>query len=200
MKRCPQCSFIYLDSDEHCDLDGTFLQLVDGSDIDQTPIHREDSHVFSVFTSKRLLTATLISVVLVVGLATVMFYLATRAESVSQTAEIAPLAIGSTTPPAIPTTFTSPLPSVSRSPSVAPAETTPGSSRALVSQKPVSTSASDTTKTHALIRLTSGVTIQADEVWRTREGIWYRKSGMVTLIKSNEVKAIEKAPAKVESR
>ena len=38
--------------------------------------------------------------------------------------------------------------------------------------------------------LTSGSKIEADEVWRTRDGIWYRRNGMVTLLKRNQVKAI----------
>jgi hypothetical protein len=38
--------------------------------------------------------------------------------------------------------------------------------------------------------LTSGGKIDADEVWRTRDGIWYRKNGIVTLLKTGRVKAI----------
>jgi hypothetical protein len=38
--------------------------------------------------------------------------------------------------------------------------------------------------------LTSGARIDADEVWRTRDGVWYRRNGMVTLLKRTQVKAI----------
>ena len=41
------------------------------------------------------------------------------------------------------------------------------------------------------IRLTDGTTIKADEVWETREGIWYRRRGLVTLLKRDQVKALE---------
>jgi hypothetical protein len=41
-----------------------------------------------------------------------------------------------------------------------------------------------------VIMLTSGGKIEADEVWRTRDGIWYRRNGMVTLLKRGQVKAI----------
>lgn len=41
-----------------------------------------------------------------------------------------------------------------------------------------------------LILLTSGGKIDADEVWRTRDGVWYRRAGIVTLLKHNRVKAI----------
>jgi hypothetical protein len=38
--------------------------------------------------------------------------------------------------------------------------------------------------------LTSGAKIEADEVWRTRDGVWYRRNGMVTLLKRSQVKTI----------
>jgi len=41
-----------------------------------------------------------------------------------------------------------------------------------------------------VIVLTSGGKIEADEVWRTRDGYWYRKNGIVTLLKPGRVKAI----------
>jgi len=41
-----------------------------------------------------------------------------------------------------------------------------------------------------VILLTSGGKIDADEVWRTRDGVWYRKNGIVTLLKPGRVKAI----------
>jgi hypothetical protein len=43
-----------------------------------------------------------------------------------------------------------------------------------------------------LIRLNNGARIEADEVWRTKEGVWYRRNGVVTLLKANRVKSIEK--------
>ena len=41
-----------------------------------------------------------------------------------------------------------------------------------------------------VILLTTGGKIDADEVWRTRDGVWYRRAGIVTLLKHNRVKAI----------
>ena len=41
-----------------------------------------------------------------------------------------------------------------------------------------------------VILLTSGGRIDADEVWRTRDGVWYRRNGIVTLLKHNRVKSI----------
>jgi hypothetical protein len=44
-----------------------------------------------------------------------------------------------------------------------------------------------------LIRLQSGVTIEAEEAWQTAEGIWYRKGSVLALLDPKEVKAIEKS-------
>jgi hypothetical protein len=42
----------------------------------------------------------------------------------------------------------------------------------------------------ATILLTTGSKLSADEVWRTRDGVWYRRDGIVTLLKRGQVKAI----------
>jgi hypothetical protein len=34
-----------------------------------------------------------------------------------------------------------------------------------------------------VITLSSGGRIEADEVWRTKDGVWYRRNGIVTLVK-----------------
>ena len=38
--------------------------------------------------------------------------------------------------------------------------------------------------------LSSGGKIEADEVWSTKDGVWYRRNGMVTLLKRQQVKSI----------
>jgi hypothetical protein len=43
-----------------------------------------------------------------------------------------------------------------------------------------------------VIRLTNGATIRADDAWQKREGIWYRQNGVVTFLKRNRVRTIEK--------
>jgi cytoskeletal protein RodZ len=43
-----------------------------------------------------------------------------------------------------------------------------------------------------IIKLDSGVTIEADEAWKTAEGIWYRKHGVVSLLDPKNVIAIKK--------
>jgi hypothetical protein len=65
--------------------------------------------------------------------------------------------------------------------------------RVAMSKDPVSTSPDQNTTGRIWIKLSNGARIEADDVWRTREGVWYRRNGVVTLINANRVKAIEKA-------
>ena len=195
MKRCPQCSFIYLDNDECCDLDGAALQHVDDSEIE--PVNRPLVRVARAFGLMRSLILAATGLVILVGITSLSLYFSLRRRSApdtiarihTQPSTTIPLPTASTTATPLP----SPSPTPTRSPSPAPVSTPVAAGRAVISQKPVSTSNDQTGRSgHALIRLTDGTTVRADEVWRTRDGIWYRRSGMVTLIKFNRVKSIEK--------
>jgi hypothetical protein len=46
-----------------------------------------------------------------------------------------------------------------------------------------------------LLQLSNGAAIRADEAWDKKEGIWYRQAGMVTFLKRNQVRTIERLPA-----
>jgi hypothetical protein len=125
----------------------------------------------------------------------VYFAAARRSQTVAQTVQPV-VQLATPIQPAIsPTPPPSPSPSVEASPVTerrgdSPA---PGSTRATVSRNPVSTSSQNAPQTGAVIRLSNGARIEADEVWRTKEGVWYRRNGVVTLIKTSQVKAIEKS-------
>jgi cytoskeletal protein RodZ len=84
----------------------------------------------------------------------------------------------------------SPSPSVTPSPSPAAQTQSP---RVALSSSPVSTGGDGKTRLGPVtIRLTDGTSVEAEEVWETVEGIWYRRRGIVTLLDRNQVKAIEK--------
>jgi hypothetical protein len=199
MKRCPECLFIYPDSDTRCDFDNTPLVAVDESEIEavteQTPKKTKRKRT----TKKRARKATTLSAVigLLLGLsAFVIYYRSTHRQnaaklpaipiSTAQTVAtpIAPpiaLATASPSPTATPTQPSTNKPAIDR---VATAHTT-------TTVAPISTSGPGTIKNgKATILLTSGSKLSADEVWRTRDGVWYRRDGIVTLLKRGQVKAI----------
>ncbi len=194
MKRCPKCDFLYLDSDEFCDLDGTLLmtaeQNVDPRTNESLP--RGPRKGWKTF-----------SIVAVAGLALgiVLFLVYQRMirqtqkptsnESLNVSVDPPPVLLAEPSLQARPTP--SPEPSVAPVAKPSPAvRATPG--RGGLSSNPVSTGGDEGAKRGVIIRLTDGRALPADEAWRTKEGIWYRRNGIVTLLKRNKVKAIEKAP------
>jgi hypothetical protein len=83
----------------------------------------------------------------------------------------------------------SPSPSVSPSPSPKASPERVATSHTKSSLNPISTG-TGTKQGKAVILLTDGGKIEADEVWRTRDGVWYRRNGLVTLLKHGRVRSI----------
>lgn len=197
MKRCPECLFIYPDSDTRCDFDNTPLVAVDDSEIeaatDKTPKKTKPKRT----TKKRRRKATALTAVvgLLLGISAFVVYyrLTHRTQSIAQTQAI-PIASAQQIVASIPSP--SPLASASPSPTATPTQllTTKATDRIATAHttttaNPISTSG-PVKNTKATILLTTGSKLSADEVWRTRDGVWYRRDGIVTLLKRGQVKAI----------
>ena len=187
MKRCPQCLFIYPDADSKCDFDQTPLELVDDATIDAAtrPPKR-----------RRLPIAAAIG--LMIGVLTFAIYYglsrqppkASAATEYSTTVQpVAPITATATSP----SPEVSPSPSPSIAPSPKPSSTQPTTAHTRATRDPVSTSGPGIGNRQGgkpVITLTGGGKIEADEVWRTKDGVWYRRNGMVTLLKRGQVKTI----------
>lgn len=244
MKRCPQCLFIFPESDTSCDFDGTPLVVVDEAELESATSpapapakkkpaagakKRAASSGKSVAESKsgagsksaaesksavgskknaagskrRLRkngTAVAAVVGLVFGLA--VFFVYSRVNSIAdEVAEIPPVATMSMSPVAAPLAVSTPVAIAieTASPTPVASAATPATaasertSHSRTTVAPVSTSGPGMGKKlggKPAILLTTGARIDADEVWRTRDGVWYRRAGIVTLLKHNRVKAI----------
>src|SRR3981189_3252220 len=199
MKRCPHCKFIYLDTDDLCDLDGTPLVHVTDAEVDAVA-GRQSVKAKTPKQNRRALAITAIAGLAVAGILFVVYYAGARTRQqpakVQEQSQNELTAIPLPTPKQAPSTEPTPLSSPSLETSSG-AKSSPSShsssQRPSVSSDPVSTGVNEGAKTGSVIRLTNGARIEADEVWRTKEGFWYRRNGIVTLIKANRVKAIEKA-------
>ena len=211
MKRCPQCLFIYPESDTRCDFDNTSLVVVDDAEIESAtsqapaPVAAKKKRAAapkkrtagSRKVSRKKGTAITAAAALVFGLAGFFVYFR-LSQSVETVAEIAPVASASVAPVVAPQVATvlqadveTPSPSPTPGSKVASDRTATSHTRTTVA--PVSTSGPGMEKKMGgkpVIVLTSGGRIEADEVWRTRDGVWYRRAGIVTLLKHNRVKAI----------
>jgi cytoskeletal protein RodZ len=193
MKRCPQCLFLYPDTDERCDFDQTPLEVVDDSALEAATNPKR---------KRRPVLPIAAAVVLVLGLLAfgVYYGLSNRVRQTSAAPEnsnnVVPVVqsqpietVASPTP--VPSPSAAPSPSPSPSPKIAPATVSTSHTRATLD--PVSTSGPGIAQRQGgkpVIMLTSGSKIEADEVWRTRDGVWYRRNGLVTLLKRNQVKSI----------
>ena len=191
MKRCPQCLFLYPDSDERCDFDKTLLEVVDDAEVDAATRPAKSTN------RPRKVLPIVAAVGLLLGVFVFVIYYAVshqtqKAAAAPQTSST-PVPIATPQPPA---PSPSPSPTVSPSPSPSPKAPPTGASSAAhtrASTDPVSTSGPGMGNRQGgkpVIMLTSGGKIDADEVWRTKDGVWYRRNGMVTLLKRNQVKAI----------
>lgn len=212
MKRCPECLFIYPESDTRCDFDNTPLVVVDDAEIESAtnpatasvPAKKKrasaskENSPGSKKKSRKKGTAIVAAVGLACGLGGFFVYYSSRADNI---AEIPPVTTVTMAAPVVvaaapvATVSTSPIENAAPSPSptskAATDRTATSHSRTTVA--PVSTSGPGMGKKlggKPVILLSSGGKIDADEVWRTRDGVWYRRAGIVTLLKHNRVKAI----------
>jgi hypothetical protein len=222
MKRCPKCYSSFPDTELFCELDGTTL-ITDVSDSNPnlSPAREQwarqvgssaalGARGYPVSPEERLRQNwKLLTIAAVVTLAAglVLFVVYQRmgrgiSEQTSEqtgsnavvTQEQVPLV------PFRPSPFSSPSPSPEASPSPSempsPAvQTEPA--RVALSSSPVSTGGDEKTRRgQVTIQLKNGTSVEADEVWETGEGIWYRRRGVVTLLEREQVKAIERANEK----
>jgi hypothetical protein len=204
MKRCPECLFIYPDSDSRCDFDSTPLVGVNEAELvaatGEAPTKRKRAVKPKKATRKRSRKATAITAVvgLLLGVAvfTIYYRFSHRTETVAQ---LPPAPIVSA--PSIVVSIASPTPIANASPSPTPppiptAKPTTdriATAHTTTSVAPISTSGPGIGKKSGnkpVILLNGGSKLEADEVWRTRDGVWYRRDGIVTLLKRGRVKAI----------
>ena len=189
MKRCPQCLFLFPDSDSKCDFDQTPLEHVDDSALETAATRKPKRRAWPITAAICLLLGVLIIAI---------YYGFTRQQQKASAATETPVTVE---PVAAPSATPTPSVEVSPSPSPSPSiEPTPRSSPEKIStahtrstSDPVSTSGPGIGNRQGgkpVIMLTSGGKIDADEVWRTKDGVWYRRNGMVTLLKRAQVKTI----------
>ena len=198
MKRCPHCQFIYNNSDETCDFDRTPLVSVDDETI-EAEIRTDSSQINSRSSKGRWLKVVpvVVSVVLlIINLGMVGVYLLSRVlPNQTTTNQIAALPLPglqqSQSAPVATTVVAESTPEPT--PKAAPSPVRTNSVKSAVSTGPVSTgSVTNNGKAEGkpVILLTTGGRIEADQVWRAREGVWYRRDGVVTLLKKERVRAI----------
>ena len=202
MKQCPECNELFDDQKAFCDMDGSTL-------IDQTDSLRaalSNANAPSSGNSSVWVTGAiggLIGVIICV-LLYMLFLLPGRQTDLEQDRRAAQTKEPTVVQPSraalvpannqIPTTEPSPTetgsPAEAASPSpAAPAATPPP---AALNNGPIATG---TTRDlaggdRAVIKMKDGSTVEADAAWEDAQGVWYRRSGLVSFVEKSRVEAI----------
>ncbi len=194
MKRCPECNSFFPDAEHFCELDGTPLVTVDDAPKPVPVVPHSNS-------SRGLLPIGALMGFLL-GLLLFLVYFAMSRQTAQENSNTSSSSSSAQQQEALhpiqpaPRATANPSLEPSVEPSASPSETpSPQNSPQVVlnSSNPISTAAGAKGNNEpVLIRLDSGVTIEADEAWQTSEGIWYRKNSIVSLLDPRNIKAIEK--------
>jgi len=209
MKQCPVCHQQFDDREVFCDQDGASL-------MDQTDSLRDAlSHAQPRQVSSAWITGAIGGLVGVI--ICVLLYLLLlapdprRVESQdrrsSQAQQTAPVRsaqmVTVPAPQATPAETESPSPeeeaAASPSPTVAPQ---PAATAAL-NNGPIATGTKQARDgERAIIKMKDGSSVEADAAWEDAQGIWYRRSGLVSFVERSRVEAItdppQRQPAKAE--
>ena len=202
MKRCPHCLFIYPETDSVCDFDQTPLVSATDAEIAAVTNIAElpASKISAASPNRKNWRGLLLSgaIGLLLGMVIVGVYVAVHRQMTPQQSPVQPDTLSTSQP------FIAPSPSPSATVIVQTATPEPtveatkstlktATAHSSTSTGPVSTSAPNVGEVKSgksVILLSSGGKVEVDEVWRTKDGIWYRREGIVTLLKKARVKAI----------
>lgn len=197
MKHCAECGTDFPDSNQFCEFDGTSLVSVD------TDARLKPDFDAGLKPESNLKMIAIAVGGVVIGVTLFLIYYAmtrvpTQQSSSTQSSnssvvmqQQAPLV--ASVPLPVPSASPSVEPSPSPSPSATPVPSPQTERRLELSSNAISTDVNHKTKSGPLIiRLNDGSKIETDEAWQTREGIWYRKGGVIALLDPKQVKAIEK--------
>ena len=227
MKRCPQCDFVYEDDQSFCDMDGSELFhaaqtlplpplervapemasiVTDPASVAPEPVSVVTKPASKPAKSKRKSkgkssAVTAIAAVALLAVLFMVYYAITHRSRPGRSNQLVAHAIApqQPTPQLEPSSALAELPSpdTSSSPDLTPPSPTEKPSTPVrLPSSPVSAGGGNG-RGPVVIRLNNGAAIKADEAWEKREGIWYRQGSVVTLIKRDRARAIERvAPAR----
>ena len=218
MKLCPQCDFIYEDEQGLCDMDGKELVYHPAPvAIQQSAMRPTRLTIDLPARSPRRFPVLLLGVVVLATLLSVIYFAQLYRSRSSNPDHSAIQTSGQstaldTTPQTSPSNLVGAVGATSLPEQAEgvvlggppPSAQSSAAKAALIGARPAS--GLDTagapygnSRLPIIVRLNNGASIKVDEAWETKEGIWYRQGGMVTMLKRSQVEAIER-PASLSPR
>jgi cytoskeletal protein RodZ len=203
MKRCPECYETYSDQAKFCETDGHEL-LADPALAPKTAVDASEAKpLWWVGTA----LGVLIGVIFGAGVFAVTFIVSTPRAGERPDSNPTPEVQEKVVPHRLATASSSlpPEPEVSPSPDAkdqAEAEASPATTAenktapaAQLNEGPISTGQKSTpgdgeAAAQTVIEMTDGSKLDVDAAWEDKQGIWYRRSGLVSFVESSRVKSI----------
>ena len=215
MKQCPVCKETFDDQKAFCDMDGS--ELVDPTDTLRAALSQANPAASSASASAWV-TGTiggLIGIIVCV-LLYMLFILPGRQSQLEQERrsnepkeattvkpnQVALVPVNNQIP------IPSPLPSETESPAAEAPSPSPAASAATppppLDNGPIATGTKEAARTeHAIIKMKDGSTVEADAAWEDAQGVWFRRSGLVSFVEKSRVEAItepQRKPSAAESK
>ena len=217
MKQCPVCKETFDDQKAFCDMDGS--ELVDQTDSLRAALSQANPPASSASASAWV-TGTiggLIGIIICV-LLYMLFILPGRqqqleedrhAKETKETTAVKPSQVALVpvnnqipAPSPIPSETASPAEEAASPSPAAPAAATPPP--AALNNGPIATGTKEAAKSeHAIIKMKDGSIVEADAAWEDAQGVWFRRSGLVSFVEKSRVEAItepQRKPAAAESK
>jgi hypothetical protein len=192
MKQCPECNELFDDQKAFCDMDGSALSNVNVP----PPSGNSSAWVTGAIGG-------LIGVIICV-LLYMLFLLPGRQSDLEQDRRAAqtkePTVVQPSRVALVPAN--NQIPAIEPSPTESPAEEAPSPSPAAarpatpppaaLNNGPIATGTTKelTGGEHAIIKMKDGSTVEADAAWEDAQGIWFRRSGLVSFVEKSRVEAI----------
>jgi hypothetical protein len=209
MKRCPQCYQVYADDERFCEADGQELLADPAASPEPTQPIPPTPPV--AVAGPTWLPAAMLGVLIGIGIgasvfAAVMLSSGSK-ENEPQVVREAPTEVRER-PVSMHATAANPAPTAEPEESPSPeaeeeaeAEASPQVTEenkavtAELNQGPISTgkkakAGESETGLQTVIEMNDGSTLDVDAAWEDKQGIWYRRSGLVSFVESSRVKAI----------
>lgn len=207
MKRCPQCYEAYEDEERFCEADGHEL-LADPTFTPPVQTITTPAPAAPAVWWPAAALGILVGVVIGAGIFAAGSLMSTSEPDDSHATSRA--AAPRETLPARPAVTSNPAPAVEAEespspeaeeqaeaePSPAPAAAENKTASVQLNQGPISTGEKKTKSTESessvqtVIEMNDGSTLDVDAAWEDKQGIWYRRGGLVSFVDSSRVKAI----------
>jgi hypothetical protein len=215
MKQCPVCKETFDDQKAFCDMDGS--ELIDQTDSLRAALSQANPAASSSSASAWV-TGTIGGLIgIIVCVLLYILFLAPGQQKSLEDERRANETKGATTvKPSqvalVPTTSQIPAPTPSptetespaEAPSPSPAASVATPPPAALNDGPIATGTKEAAKSeHAIIKMKDGSTVEADAAWEDAQGVWFRRSGLVSFVEKSRVEAItepQRKPAAAESK